>query len=160
MDTLPKIELPPKTRCNSLSHTSQLESKIFDIIPATDLISIWYWFQYFILLQLLVDVHNMGLHGSYYVKHLCFTRGFATSNTILGHSCPWCVSSEQQSVSSLYQVSNWFLLPSLTYLGNEAIFFHSSLLPYILSPVSSTFLEQITKFHLDEKKKNYSLLLK
>lgn len=144
----------------SLAHTSWLENKVFGITPATDLISIWYWFQYLILLQLLVDVHNTGLHGSYYVRNLCFTRGFAMSNTILWHGCPWCVSSEQRSVSSLYQVSNLFLLPFLTCWGKEAIFFHSPLLPYILSPVSSTFFEQITKFHFDEKKKNYSLLLK
>lgn len=46
-------------------------------------------FQYLILLQLLIRLHNMGLCGFYYVRNLCFTRGFGRGNVILCHGCPW-----------------------------------------------------------------------
>lgn len=44
--------------------------------------------QYLVLVQLLMHVLNMGVCGFYYVRNLCFTRGFGRNNTILCHGCP------------------------------------------------------------------------
>lgn len=143
----------PEVRCNflvSLLDSTQMTWKYNKML------------QYLILLQLLMHERSMWVCGSYYIRNLFFTKSFGRNNTILCHGCPWYLLPDQQSISSHHQVSDFFLPLSLLCPEKVVIFVHS-LSPhilrrksgYLLSHVTSPFLEQITQFQFWRTKEGW-----